>query len=119
MWGTKRRISSPPIWINVQEVPASSFDDDLLLPLDAGERAAIELAVALRAELLLMDDRDGVRVARRIGLAVTGTIGILDMAAHRGLLDLADGFARLRRTSFRCPDEIMANLLTGNREATK
>jgi predicted nucleic acid-binding protein len=69
-------IASPPVWIEVEENPASS-DDALLAQLDDGERAAITLAAALHAELLLMDDREGVIAARRRGLAVTGTIGIL------------------------------------------
>ena len=104
-------IADPPFWIEVREAPAFS-DDDLLASLDDGERAAITLAAAHRAELLLlMDDREGVLVARQKGLAVTGTIGVLDMAAQRGLLDLAEAFARLRNTSFRCPEEIMTSLL--------
>jgi predicted nucleic acid-binding protein len=55
-------IASPPIWIEVEENPASS-DDALLAQLDDGERAAITLAAALHAELLLMDDREGSRRA--------------------------------------------------------
>lgn len=104
-------IANPPGWIEVREAPPS-FDDALLAPLDDGERAAIALAAALHPEpLLLMDDREGVLVARKKGLAVTGTIGVLDMAAQRGLLDLAEAFTRLRTTTFRCPEEIMARLL--------
>lgn len=51
-------IANPPSWIEVREAPAFS-DDDLLASLDDGERAAITLAAAHRAELLLfMDDRE-------------------------------------------------------------
>lgn len=104
-------IANPPHWIEVREAPAF-VDDDLLAPLDDGERAAITLAAALHDKLLLlMDDREGVLVARQKGLAVTGTIGVLDMAAQRGLLDLEEAFAQLRSTTFRCPEEIMSSLL--------
>jgi predicted nucleic acid-binding protein len=104
-------IANPPNWIEVRESPAF-FDDALLATLDDGERAAIALA-ALHPELLLllMDDRAGVLVARKKGLAVTGTLGVLDMASQRGLLDLAEAFKRLRNTTFRCPEEIMNGLL--------
>jgi predicted nucleic acid-binding protein len=43
--------------------------------LDAGEGAAIALAIELHADLLLMDDEEGVSAARGKGLAVTGTLG--------------------------------------------
>jgi predicted nucleic acid-binding protein len=47
-----------------------------------GERAALQLAVRIGAELLPIVDRDGVAVARIMGFTVTGTLGILDLAAH-------------------------------------
>ncbi len=58
-----------------------------------------------------MDDREGVKAALRKGLDTTGTIGILNLAGKRGLLDLADAFARLRRTSFRYPEDLLQKLL--------
>jgi predicted nucleic acid-binding protein len=48
----------------------------------------------------ILDAGEGVSAARGEGLAVTGTLGILDIAARRGLIDLADAFERLKRTSF-------------------
>ncbi len=56
-------ISKPPSWVDVREI-AGSFDDASLTKLDGGEGAAIILAVELHADLLLMDDREGVFVAR-------------------------------------------------------
>jgi predicted nucleic acid-binding protein len=63
-----------------------------------------------------MDDRAGVAVAQQQGFTVTGTLGVLDLAAQRGLVDLADAFARLRATTFRYPPEIMDALLAQQRE---
>jgi predicted nucleic acid-binding protein len=54
----------------------------------------------LRADLLLMDEWEGRRETVRRGLTVTGTIGVLERAAARGLLDLPAMLARLRATSF-------------------
>jgi predicted nucleic acid-binding protein len=79
--------------------------------LDEGETAAIALATSLRADLLLMDDRKGVIVARGMGLRVTGTLGVLDIAAQRGLVNFAEAIDRLRRTSFRIPDALLDSLL--------
>ena len=43
----------------------------------------------MHADLLLMDDRRGLRAAKQQGLRVTGTLGILDLAAQRGLAKFA------------------------------
>jgi predicted nucleic acid-binding protein len=84
--------------------------------LDEGERAAIALATSIGADLILMDDRAGVAVAYRRGLAVTGTLGVLDLAARRGFVDLATVVARLKATNFRYPPEIIEALLGEHRE---
>ena len=78
---------------------------------DALAQAVILLAMSLHADLLLMDDRKGVRMARGKGFRVTGTLGILEIAARREMLDLADAFARLRCTTFHCSEAVMAELL--------
>lgn len=108
----RRWIVDPPAWLEVHTVPAHSFHDDSLLSLDKGEREAISLAAALQTDtLLLIDEREGVKAALRKGLNVTGTIGVLDLAAKRGFLDLADAFDRLRQTNFHRPEKLMERML--------
>jgi predicted nucleic acid-binding protein len=58
-----------------------------------------------------MDDRLGVAAALAAGLQVIGTVGVLDRAARRGLIDLPASVARLRDTNFRCRPEILDALL--------
>jgi predicted nucleic acid-binding protein len=94
----------------VRAVP-SAIDDPAWRALDIGEREALALARTLGADLVLMDDRAGFAVARQLGLAATGTLGVLDLGARRGMVDLADAFTRLKATSFRYPPEIMDALL--------
>ena len=106
----RKWIGRPPAWLEV--VSVAETDDAENESLDAGERAALALAATLGAELVLMDDRSGVAAARRRGFAVTGTLGILDLAARRGFIRLDEAFARLRDTNFRCPENIMAALLS-------
>jgi predicted nucleic acid-binding protein len=101
-------IDGSPDWIEVREAPVAV---EPLADIDDGEQGVILLALALHADLLLMDDRKGVRLAREQGFRVTGTLGILAMASRRGMIDLAEAFARLRRTTFRCSEKVMAELL--------
>ena len=68
----------------------------------------------LKADLVLMDERMGVGVARRNGLRATGTLGILDEAARQGLLDLAIAAGKLKATTFRYPHALVAELLAEN-----
>lgn len=102
---------SPPDWVWVCSPSPALPDDPLLASLDAGERAAIALAARRQPSVLLIDERAGSLIARRMGLAVTGTLGVLDEAARQGLVSLPDAMARLRQTSFRYPKALIARLL--------
>ena len=99
----------PPDWVDVIAVEA--LDDAAFLSLGAGERAAITLAMSMRADLILIDERKGTHVALNKGFEVAGTLGVLALAARRGLVDLGDSFARLKRTNFRYRQGIMDALL--------
>lgn len=50
---------------------------ELFRDLDADEAAAITYAIENEADLVLLDERDGRKAARRHGLDVTGVIGVL------------------------------------------
>ena len=105
-----------PGWLHIRPNP-DQIDVASEPGLDDGERAAIALAASIGADLILMDDRAGVAVAYRKGLAVTGTLGVLDLAARRGLLDLATAFAKLRATNFRYPPELMDAILAQHKDS--
>jgi predicted nucleic acid-binding protein len=52
--------------------------------LDEGEASVLALAEELDASLVIVDERKGRRYAKRLGLAVTGTMGILLLAKEQG-----------------------------------
>ncbi len=108
-------VRQAPDWFEFRPDPNPASVDAAMNALDAGERAVIALAVAMDADLVLMDDRHGVSCARQKDLAVTGTLGILDLAARQGLLDLADAFGRLKRTSFYYRQGLLDQILARHR----
>ena len=55
--------------------------------LDRGESAAIALALEVNADLILLDEYEGRRVAQRLGLRVMGVVGILLSAKQNQLVD--------------------------------
>ena len=104
-------MERPPQWLEVLAVATKPTEDATLQTLDPGERAAIVLAESICADLLLIDDRAGAILAQQRGLAVTGTLGVLDLASRAGLLRLHDAFARLQKTNFRYPPSLLEMLL--------
>ncbi len=103
-------IAAPPAWLRVQPPQAANCDPELAR-LDPGERAAIALAIAAGADAVLLDDRAGVAAARARGLQAFGTLGLLQRAARRGMLDLPRAFARLAATNFHVRPELLDLLL--------
>lgn len=75
--------------VRIEVVEPSPLLNLLAEELDAGEAAALALAVSLHADLVLIDETRGRAVARRLGLAVLGTIGFVAMAKRRGLIPAA------------------------------
>lgn len=101
-------IANPPSWLTVQPVPVL---DTTLHSLDPGEQAAITLAQTLSADLLIIDERLGRQIAEERGIAIIGTLGILDDAANQGLINLAEAIAQLQQTNFRVSRRIIQALL--------
>ncbi len=58
-----------------------------------------------------MDDRLARAHAERRGLKVAGTLNVLELAAQRQLLDLADAVRSLKATSFHIADDVVAGIL--------
>jgi predicted nucleic acid-binding protein len=97
-------------------VEAVSLEDpsraDLLSDLDRGEAEVIALALEQRADLVVIDERLGRRHARRLGLPLTGTLGILLKAKGQGLIpQLAPALATIRRGGIRLADQLVTRVL--------
>ncbi|QUS61720.1 DUF3368 domain-containing protein [Synechocystis sp. PCC 7339] len=102
-------------WIKVQrstnlELIVELRNDYLL---DRGEAEAIALALEINANELLIDERLGRREATRRGLAITGVLGILLVAKHRGLIPLVRPVmdALIMEAGFRVSQDLYVDIL--------
>lgn len=75
-----------PAWIRTQTLHRPSDPRLAAASLDPGEAEAISLAMELKAEWVILDDRAARRLAKNLGLAVMGTGGVLFAAKGRGFL---------------------------------
>ena len=100
-------LSQAPPWLRVENVPPDRVES-VAAELDPGERQAIALANFLGADLLLIDELAGRAEARRLGIRVTGTLGVLRTAAEMGLIDVPQTLARLRATTFFVDEKLIA-----------
>jgi predicted nucleic acid-binding protein len=84
------------LFVEVRSLPILEASQEALLAyspaivLDAGESELLALAREFKDALVLMDDADARVEARRLGLAVKGTLGILVEACRAGILSFPE-----------------------------
>ena len=100
-------------WLRVEEVKDRPLVQVLQRDLDKGEAEAVALALQMKAEWTLLDEREGRRVAKSLGLKVTGVLGILLRTWRKGELpSLRRAMEELReKAGFRIGAELFADLV--------
>lgn len=73
-------------WLLIQQPKPSQLLNQLFADLDPGEAEAIALAWELKPATVLLEETEGRAAARRLGLPVIGTVGILAGARQTGRL---------------------------------
>ena len=73
-------------WIQTRSVSDRTLIEALSNELDIGEAEAIALAVEVKADQVLIDERRGRLIANRLNLRYTGILGILVEAKSQGLI---------------------------------
>lgn len=108
--GVAAWASNPPAWL-IEEGPPLGFVSNLTSSLDPGEQAAIHIALHRPGSLLLIDEASGRAAANQLGIANTGTLGVLLLASERGLIELEATLERLARTNFRVSKKVLDAVL--------
>lgn len=73
-------------WIEKHKVKNKGLSGMLKIELDDGEAEAIALAIELKADLVLIDERLGRNIASRFGQKCIGILGMLMEAKHKGII---------------------------------
>lgn len=101
-----------PEWIEIQSPTNISLQTFLEETIDAGEASAIALAVEIKDCYLILDDLRARKVASGMGLAFTGTLGIIAVAKKHGVIPLARPlFEKLIETDFWISEKFLQQLL--------
>ena len=111
----KKWADALPKWVAVQSPEHLQTG----LDVDRGELEAISLAREIHAAAVLMDDLAGRRAATQCGLAVVGTVGLLEEAANRGLIDLPSMMGQLQKTNARLDAKLIQAVLQRHQARTK
>lgn len=79
-----------PDWIVVKPVENKAYQLDLESVVDRGEASIIALAVEISTteHVLILDDLKGRKLAKQLGLKITGTLGVVLKAKIKGVIPL-------------------------------
>jgi predicted nucleic acid-binding protein len=64
-------------WLKLRPASDAKLVSLLMVELHQGEAEAIALALEMKADRLLIDEREGRTMARQLGLPLTGVLGVL------------------------------------------
>src|SRR5665213_1163214 len=91
-----------PDWIKIKSPVDKSRQRILEFQLDIGEASAIALALETPDSTIILDDFKARRVAEKLGLEITGTLGVIVKAKKRGIIiSIKPYLSKLKTTDFR------------------
>lgn len=106
-----------PGWIIIESVKDKRYQTFIQTQVDIGEASTIALAVEKDDSLLIIDDLKARKLARRLGIKFTGTLGVINKAKVFGLIDeIKPLLEKLKEINFRISDNILESLLRRNNE---
>ncbi len=106
-----------PVWIKLQSVSDKKYLEFIETQVDSGEASAIALAKEFDDTLLLLDDLKARKLATRLNLKITGTLGIIHKAKQMSIIEKVKPLIyKLLKTDFRISDKIVKEILTMNNE---
>lgn len=101
-----------PEWIQIKSAQDKNFQSALFLQVDLGEASAIALAAEHQPSLLIIDDMKGRKLAQKLNLTITGTLGLIMIAKREGILPkIKPVFDKIQMTNFRIAPALLEDIL--------
>lgn len=101
-----------PSWIEIKAASDKLKQRILTLQIDNGEASAIALAIELGNSILILDDYKARKVAEKLGIEITGTIGVIIKAKLKGLINSVKPLIeKINQTNFRLSEAIITKAL--------
>jgi predicted nucleic acid-binding protein len=96
-----------PEWLAIQSPQNANIQRMAEANLDPGESSAIALAIEKEDCLLILDDLKGRKFAESLGIAFTGTLGVVIEAKLSGAIpSVKTVLNEIRQTNFRLTDKL-------------
>jgi predicted nucleic acid-binding protein len=99
-------------WIRARKIKNKLAKEYLLTEIHDGEAEVIILAEELKADIIIMDDKLGRRIAKLRGFKVVGTLRILIAAKKKGLIiEIKPLIEKLKEAGFWISDDVYKAIL--------
>ena len=101
-----------PEWISIESVKDKKYQSVLELEVDKGEASAIALSAEKTEVLLILDDLQARKLAEKLRLNYTGTLGMIARARREAVIESVKPIiAKIRNTNFRFSEEVFAAII--------
>lgn len=108
---------SLPDWVIIEQAVNIQMQQLLELQLDKGESSAIALALGTPECTVILDDIKARKIAERLGLEITGTIGVIIKAKLNGIIpSIKPLIEKIKTTNFRLTSDIEIQALVAAKE---
>lgn len=96
-----------PDWFLIQNAKDQYRQQLLEMQIDKGEASAIALAMEISDHIVILDDWKARKVTERLGLNVTGTMGVIIKAKNSGIISsIKPLIDKIKETNFRISEEL-------------
>ncbi len=96
-----------PDWVEIVKVTDTYKQQLLELQIDKGESSAIALALEIPESTVILDDIKARKIASRLGINYTGTIGVIIKAKLKGIIpSIKPILEKIKQTDFRISVDI-------------
>ena len=101
-----------PDWIRIESANDEQKFKLLNLELDKGESSGIALALENESSLLIIDEKKGRGIAKKLGIKIIGILGVMIKAKETGLVDqIKPLIQKLEKVDFRISAKLKTQIL--------